>query len=477
MIPDDDTLLRSTLALLDHITPFRSVQGEIAQQRALAQWLETWLARHTGAQVVLPVAQQNLQTEPPLVHVRIDTGAAMTLVLYNMYDVMPADDAGWEVPPFIGGIRRWPTLGDVYVSRGAENNKGPLAGMLTVVKALVDSGTVALNLEIILEGEEETGSGYLRRYLAQLPCPIAPASAVLFPSLCEYGGGEPRLYLGFTGLSNGRLTVKGGEWGGPQAAIHASNASWIANPAWRLVQALQAIAPANENGVLETLTIDEEAAALLETLATTFSIDDELRFRHSQRLRQDNGTLANLHALIGSSVLNISEIKTTPVGARGVIPPFAQAELAFRTPPGIDATRLINDVRTRLAQPDLAGSVLTLDDSYPGYRFSRHAPGVKALLDSYRRHGAQPQIWPWAPGCAPASAFAPIAPAFLLGGLGHGGNAHGVNEFVTLQGLRRFQRSLLDWLSAFTATSSSLYTPCDSENMLPQTSGYPNEKY
>lgn len=453
-----DALLPATLALLDQITPFRSVAGQIEQQRALAQWLEAWLVSEVGAQPVLPVAQQRGQSAPPLVHVRIDSGADKTLVLYNMYDVMPADEAGWDVPPFIGGIRRWPELGDVYISRGAENNKGPLAGMLAVVKALRDSGKLAVNLEIILEGEEETGSGQLRRYLAQTPCPIAPALAVLFPSLCEYGGGQPRVYLGFTGLSGGRLTVKGGDWGGPQTAIHASNASWIANPAWRLVQALQAIAPAERNGVLATLPPDDEANSLLAELAADFSIADELRFRRSRRLTLSGDTLSCLQTFLGSAVLNLSEIKTSPTGARGVIPPFAEAELAWRTPPGIDGARLIDDAHRRLADPALAGAELTLDDSYPGYRFTLDAPGVSQLLASYRRFGAQPQVWPWAPGCAPAYAFAPIAPAFLIGGLGHGGNAHGVNEFVTLHGLRRFVESLDDWLTRFTASADRSLT-------------------
>ncbi|MCG8158079.1 M20/M25/M40 family metallo-hydrolase [Brenneria goodwinii] len=448
-------MLQATLALLEQITPFRSVSGQIEQQRALAQWLETWLVQEIGARPVSPVAQQQRQSAPPLVHVRLDRGAHKTLVLYNMYDVMPADEDGWEVPPFTGGVRRWPELGDVYISRGAENNKGPLAGMLTVVKTLRDSGNLTVNLEIILEGEEEIGSGRLRRYLAQTPCPIAPADAVLFPSLCEYGGGQPRVYLGFTGLSNGRLTVKGGDWGGPQAAIHASNASWIANPAWRLVQALHAIAPPENNGVLAAIKPDDEANKLLAELADNFSIDDELRFRRSRRLTLTGDTLSCLQTFIGSAVLNLSELKTAPTGARGVIPPFAEAELAFRTPPGIDGAQLIDAAYARLAAPALAGAELTLDDSYPGYRFTLDAPGVRQLLASYRRLGAQPQIWPWAPGCAPAYAFAPIAPAFLIGGLGHGGNAHGVNEFVTLRGLQRFIESLTDWLTRFTESAES----------------------
>lgn len=443
------THLTSTLDLLRQISPFESVAGNLVVQQALAQWLEDWLVHEADAQVCYPVKEQLAETAPPLVHVRIDIGAPETLVLYNMYDVMPATKDGWQFDPFVGGIAHWPDKGEVFVSRGAENNKGPLAGMLQVVKDLYHTGHLHTNIEILLEGEEETGSGHLRRYLAQTPCPVDPAQAVLFPSLCEYGGGAPRIYLGFTGMSTGRLCVKGGSWGGPTAAIHASNAAWIANPAWRLVQALNALAPAQANGVLETRPLDDEASLLLDELAQTFKLGDELRFRRSEKLAIAGDTFSCLSWLLGCAVLNISDLASSPHNGRGVIPYQACAELALRTPPGIDSQALLHRLRNLLQNPTLAGAELEIDDSYPGHRFSLEDAGVLELMTSYHQQQARPQIWPWAPGCAPAYAFTPVAPAFLIGGLGEGGNAHGVNEFVTLQGLERYQQSLRDWLLAF----------------------------
>lgn len=249
--------------------------------------------------MVFPVSEQSEDEGPPLVHVRIDVGASTSVVLYNMYDVMPASPEGWEVDPFVGGVRHWPGKGDVYIARGAENNKGPLAGMLSVVHDLWLSGRLHTNLDIVLEGEEETGSGHLRCYLMQQPCPVPRAEAVLFPSLCEYGSGPPRLYFGFTGMTIGRLRVTGGDWGGPQAAIHASNAAWIANPAWRLLAALNTIAPAHTNSVLVTIPITDEAEILLDELATQFNIHDELVMRRSARLTLDSPPKAALAHLLG----------------------------------------------------------------------------------------------------------------------------------------------------------------------------------
>ncbi|KNC05367.1 peptidase M20 [Pantoea sp. RIT-PI-b] len=450
--------LAATLDLLSELTRWPSVASQLAAQRGLAAWLEQWMVEQLHATIVYPVASQN-DDAPPLVHVRIDNGSDKTVVLYNMYDVMPADDAGWDVSPFVGGVCHWDDLGAVFVGRGAENNKGPVAALLILLRELQQNQQLDFNIEILLEGEEEIGSGALRRYLAQQPCPIAPAEAVLFPSLCEYGGGAPRVYLGFTGLASGRLSVTGGDWGGPSSAIHASNAGWIANPAWRLVQALHAIAPAEHSGVLACSTPDDEANPLLASLAERFSIHDELRFRRSQRLMIEGDTLSCLQTLLGSAVLTLAELHSDPPGGRGVIPFRASAELAFRIPPGFDQDAMIATVQQRLAQPDLAGSELQLFDRYPGMRFSRHASGVDALIASYQTLGAAPQIWPWAPGCAPAYAFAAVAPAFLIGGLGHGGNAHAVNEFVTLAGLERFLQSMSLWLTAFNDSAIGRVAP------------------
>jgi acetylornithine deacetylase/succinyl-diaminopimelate desuccinylase-like protein len=450
--------LDATLELLSELTRWPSVAGQLSAQRGLAAWLEQWMVEQLKATVILPVASQT-DDAPPLVHVRIDNGGDKTVVLYNMYDVMPADDAGWDVSPFVGGVREWDDLGAVFVGRGAENNKGPVAALLILLREMQQQQQLEFNLEILLEGEEEIGSGALRRYLAQQPCPIAPAQAVLFPSLCEYGGGAPRVYLGFTGLASGRLSVTGGDWGGPSSAIHASNAGWIANPAWRVVQALNAIAPAEHSGVLACNATDDEANALLVTLAEHFSIHDELRFRRSQRLMIEGDTLSCLQTLLGSAVLTLAELHSDPPGGRGVIPFRASAELAFRIPPGFDQDAMIEAAQQRLAQADLAGCELQLFDRYPGMRFSRSACGVDALIASYQTLGAAPQIWPWAPGCAPAYAFAAVAPAFLIGGLGHGGNAHAVNEFVTLTGLERFQHSMSLWLTAFNDSAIGRVAP------------------
>lgn len=433
-------LRRRTLDLLAEWTPIHSVAGDPAGLRRMADAVADHL-RGMGAQIV----PDGYRSVPPVVHARFDRSEPVTIMLYNMYDVMPAAEDGWSAPPFVGGIVDLPQ-GRSYVARGAENNKGPLAGMLVALEALLPS--LRANVEVVIEGEEETGSGALRRYLAEGP--VRHCAAALFPSFCEYGGGPPRIYLGSKGIAHGRIRVAGSNRGGPTSPIHSSNAPWIANPAWTLIDALAAIG-SGTTGTLAKAPMPADAAALLSALAETFDSAAELRFRASERFAIAGDTHAFLDAVLTTASLNIATLRTDPPEGRAVIPAAAEAQFDLRVPPGLDLAALLDQLRARL--PD--GVELLLEDAYPGHRFAADAPGVAALRQTYLAAGVTPQIWPWAIGAMPAYAFAGVADSFLIGGLGRGGNAHGTDEFVTLEGLDRYLASLLAWLPATVAQISA----------------------
>ncbi len=424
---------RAALDLLAEWTPIRSLAGDAAGLRHMAGAVIGRL-RRMGAEIV----SDGLAEEPPIVHARFDRGAAATLLLYNMYDVMPANAEGWSVPPFAGGLIDL-SQGRAWVGRGAENNKGPLAGMLVAIEALLP--TLAANLEVIVEGEEECGSRALRRYLGHGP--VRRCAAALFPSFCEYGGGPPRVFLGSKGIAHGRIRVAGGTWGGPGGAIHSSNIPWIDSPAWRLVHALAGLAT-GPNGLLGHVPLPEDAVPLLDALAATFDPAAELRLRMTERFAIPGDARALLETVLTCGHLNLAEIRSEPPSGRASIPPVAEARFDLRLPPGMDPAQTLDTLRARLPP----GAELLLDDAYPGHRFAADAPGVSALLDAYRAAGAAPQVWPWTIGAMPSCAFAQVAESFLIGGLGHGGNAHGVDEFVTLEGIDRFIGSLLAWIPA-----------------------------
>ena len=437
-----DLRLRS-LALLHEWTAIASVAGNAAGLARMATALHTHLRERLGAEIIL----RGHAGDAPIVHARIDRGRSKTILLYNMYDVMPADASGWSVPPFVGGVTELAGVGACYVGRGAENNKGPLAGMLVVLATLLDADALDANVEIVIEGQEETGSATLRAYLQADDSPVRTCGAALFPSFCEYGGGAPRVYLGSKGLAHGRIGVTGGAWGGPRRAIHSSNAPWIANPAWRLVQALAALGATHGQ-----MPLPAEARPMLVQLAAIFDLRAELSFRNADRFSIPGDALALLEHVLTANVLNLATLETAPHEGRAVLPSQASARFDLRLAPGADPQAVLARISHCLADYD---ADLEVEHSYPGHRFAADQPAVAALLSTYHAAGTQPQVWPWTVGAMPASAFARIAPCFLIGGLGHGGNAHGVDEFVTLDGLDRLLGFLLAWLPATAAAIAS----------------------
>lgn len=453
MTPLPSETFQTALELTQAWCRIPSVAGHDAGLARQAQAIVDWLRREVRAEII---ADASSRGRAPLVHARIDVGAQDTVILYNMYDVMPASVEGWSIDPFVGGVIDLDGIGPSFVARGAENNKGPLAGMLHVIKALADMDRLKVNVEILVDGEEESGSGALRDYLLDEDCLLRRSKAALFPSFCEYGGGPPRVYLGFSGIAKGEVRVEGGRWGGPSAPIHSSNAPWIANPASRLVEALAHFGRPPTGG-LDQIALDDETLRIIDNLAATFDPSAELRFRQTHRFVLEGDARHLLSHVLSTATINLSSLATVPADANAVIPSAAHARFELRCPPSLDPADYIAAFQRRLRDLGLDGAVVNVADCYAGFRFSRTAPGVGALLRAYAATSLQaPQIWPWAIGAAPAYAFARHSQSFLLAGAGRGGNAHGVNEFMTLEGYERFLQSISVWLQEMAIAETAL---------------------
>ncbi len=80
---------------------------------------------------------------------------APTLIVYGHYDVQPPDPLEpWQSPPFEATIRD----ARLY-ARGASDDKGPMLIALEALIAFLEvEGRLPVNVRLLLEGEEETGS-------------------------------------------------------------------------------------------------------------------------------------------------------------------------------------------------------------------------------------------------------------------------------------------------------------------------------
>lgn len=185
-----------------------------------------WVAERLSAAGVDSVEVVEASGRHPIVlgehHAASD---APTLLVYGHYDVQPPDPVdAWETPPFQPTVRE----GRLY-ARGATDNKGQNHMHMKALEACDrTAGGIPVNLKIVIEGEEEVGSGHLEEFLAshrdRLSC-----DAVLLSDTQMFSRQLPAIIVGLRGLVYTEVIVRGpasdlhsGVYGGP--VVNPANA-------------------------------------------------------------------------------------------------------------------------------------------------------------------------------------------------------------------------------------------------------------
>jgi len=153
-----------------------------------------------------------------------------TVLIYNHYDVQPVDPIElWESPPFEPTLRH----GVVY-ARGAQDNKGQCFYVLSLIRALFQStGTLPVNIKLLVEGEEEVGSTGLAEILHERADALQ-ADQLLVVDLGFAKRGNPAVTLGMRGMAT--MTVK---LTGSSTDLHSgSHGGLVYNPNHALVDML-----------------------------------------------------------------------------------------------------------------------------------------------------------------------------------------------------------------------------------------------
>jgi len=113
--------------------------------------------------------------QPAIFAERIDAPGKPTMLVYAHYDVQPSDPLNkWDTPPFEPVERD----GRLY-GRGVSDDKGPMLIALDTLAAFVAvEGRLPINVKLLIEGEEETGSPSLPGIL-EIHRDLLAADAVL----------------------------------------------------------------------------------------------------------------------------------------------------------------------------------------------------------------------------------------------------------------------------------------------------------
>ena len=326
-----------------------------------------------------------------------------TLLFYNHYDVQPPEPLElWESPPFEPQIRD----GKMY-GRGVSDDKGHFVARLFALDALLAEGDLPCNVKFIVEGEEETASVNLAKFIHE-HTDLLKADACVW----EFGGVDhtdtPMQYLGLRGIQYVELTVDL-----LSMDVHSGlGGSIFPNAAWRLVWALNSLKGADERILIPGFydAVQQPSARDRELMSALADVTEEYKARY--------GVPYFIKGLKGGDELKIEEVFSPTCticgltsgyqgpGSKTVLPARASAKVDFRLIPDQEPKDILAKLRAYLDSHGFTDVKITdLGGDAPARTDPDH-PFIKLVVDAAKEVYDKPMtLVPLVGGSGPSHPF------------------------------------------------------------------------
>ncbi len=268
---------------------------------------------------------------------------APTVLVYSHHDVRAAKDDHWEqCPPFEPALRD----GRLY-GRGASDAKGQVLAHVWGLRAhLAATGrdAPAVNLTVLVEGEEEVNSPHLADLLAEHHEELH-ADLVVLSDTMTWSAQHPAVCVGVRGSLSAELEVYG-----PRRDVHSGAVSGPApNPALELAKLLAQLHDEQHRITLPDFydAVAEPSAAEREGLARLPYSDEDWTARSSTRsVGGEVGWTVPERLYLRPAVEVTSLISGDPIGpTRGAVPAVATVSLTFRSVPDQRVAEIADQLR------------------------------------------------------------------------------------------------------------------------------------
>ena len=409
------------------------------------------------------VEGQNLRAEvhevdgrTPLLFIEIDGDSSSTILMYGHLDKQPPM-VGWDA-----GLGPWtPVLrdGKLYGRGGADDGYAVFAAV-SAVRAAEQQKTRRSRIVIIIECCEESGSPDLPAYIELLSKRIGtPRLVVCLDSGC---GNYEQLWLttSLRGSIVGNLTVEVLNEG-----VHSGDASGIVPSSFRILRILlDRLEDAKSGRILpDWLNIDiprhrlEQARATAGTLGN--SVHQSFPWTNGMRPVTDDPVELLLNRT-WRPTLSITGQAGMPDLMQGgnVLRPMTALKLSIRLPPTLDATNLDRKLKTLLESDPPYGARVTFDcekgaAGAGGWETPKSDPWLDEALDrASKTHFGKPAVTWGEGGSIPFMGMLgerfPKAQFVVTGVLGPHSNAHGPNEFLDIEYVKKVTACVAEVIGA-----------------------------
>ena len=354
--------------------------------------------------------------------------APFTWLLYGHYDVYPADEKqeGWRTRPFepvVEGDRVW--------GRGTGDNKGQHLAMLHAIALWRElHGELPIRVKVILEGDEETGSVPLPRF-------IETHRERLAADLCCYSDGpmfpddQPVLLMGVRGNLGLEFVAKGAK-----RNLHSGNFGGVApNPTLDLIHLLAEMVDREGRLTVPGAAYAEVRIAEADRAAVRALTVDHAGFRESVGVEPTTGNDDALfhERLMLRPAFNVSGFASgyTGPGQKTIIYKDALAKADVRLVGGQEPQAVLEAIRAFARERGYDGIEIRGIKSTPPSRTPLDHPLAAVVKGAVARgFGREPRVVPSLGGTTPDFVFTRLLglPSIVVPLAPYDENNHAPNE-------------------------------------------------